>query len=178
MSRSIRLISMALVTSCSTSGRVPEVGDRVPARWTDDGSGRPVVIWVMKGEDYLGCATAAGDLRRLQRRYGDRIRMSLLYVGDNPDRVAGFIRRERIDAEIGTFSPREFRRAFGRTRLPAFFVADHSRVLARALSPDGRRPPAHAREVVERAVLMAISRNSANRGAALPEANQQQGRVQ
>jgi hypothetical protein len=117
---------------------------------------------VMHGEDYLGCVTAASDLRRLQQRHGEHVRLALLYVGNDPRLVAGVMRRERVAAEIHYLSRREFRKQFGELKLPAFFVAQHGKVSARADSPDGVAPPPSARELVERAVSTAIGRKQAN----------------
>lgn len=151
-------VLLAGAAGCSApNGAVPEVGDAAPVQWADDGSGRPLVAWIMRGEDYLGCQTAAGDLRRLQRRYGDRLRLSLVYVGENPEWVAGFVRRERIAAHIDYLSRAEFGKIYGRARLPAFFVTDRGKVTARALSPDGRIPPPNSRVIVENAVLAAMA---------------------
>src|SRR5215207_7066981 len=91
-----------LAAACASSdgGEALEVGDAAPPRWADDGSGRPVVAWMVRGEDYLGCLTSAGDLRRIQRRYGDRFQLTLLYVGEKPEWAAGIVRRERLSARI------------------------------------------------------------------------------
>lgn len=147
---------LAAAAACSPRADGLRVGDAPPREWSDDGTGRPVVAWVMKGDDYLGCATAAGDLRKLQRRYGDRVRVALLYVGDDPGLVAGVMRRERLSAELHALSASEFRKTYGEVKIPAFFVAHQGRVTARALSPNGAAPPPGARDQVDHAVRAAL----------------------
>jgi len=122
----------------------------------DDGSGRPVVAWIVRGEDYLGCQTSAGDLRGLQRRHGNAIRLSVLYVGESPEWVRAFVRRERIAAEIHALRRSEFRARFGRLRLPAFYVTDGARVVARVESPDGLGPAGDARARLEAAITRVL----------------------
>ncbi|HEU4558486.1 MAG TPA: hypothetical protein VFS20_11585 [Longimicrobium sp.] len=132
-------------------------GDAAPPALAEDASGRPVVTWIMRGEDYLGCQTAARDLRQIQQRYGDGVRLSLVYVGENPEWAAAFFRRERVAAPVRQLSRAEFRRTFGGLSLPAFYVTAGGRITARAASPDGVVPPPGAREIVERAVAAAMS---------------------
>jgi hypothetical protein len=159
LTRGIGIALLAAVVSCSSPAerRAPKPGDAAPSLLAEDASGRPMVTWVMRGEDYLGCQTAAGDLRRIQARHGDGVRLSVVYVGDNPRWVAGFFRRERISAEIRALNPSEFRRHFGDLRLPAFYVTAGGKIAAWAPSPDGVVPAPGAREVVENAVAGAMS---------------------
>jgi hypothetical protein len=158
------LVFIVLASACGIdSGNRLRVGDPAPALWSEDGSGRPVVAWVMTGEDYLGCASAAGDLRHLQMRFGNAVRLSVVYVGDHPQWVAGFIRRERVSARISQFSRSEFRKVFGRESLPSFYVVSGGTIVDRAASPNGVDPPPEASETIERAVEDAIG-SRVNRG--------------
>lgn len=159
----VRRIGIALLLvagGCSGTAeeRIPKPGDAAPPHLAEDASGRPVVTWIMRGEDYLGCQTAAGDLRRIQARHGDGVRLSVVYVGDNPGWVAGFFRRERVRTEVRSLNREEFHRTFGELRLPAFYVTAGGKITAWAPSPDGVVPAAGAREVVESAVGAAVGR--------------------
>jgi hypothetical protein len=160
LARAVGLALLAAAASCSTAaeGRAPMPGDTATPPLAVDASGGPAVTWIMRGEDYLGCQTAAGDLRRIQQRHGDGVRLSVVYVGDNPGWVAGFFRRERIRADIRGMDRPEFERTFGELQLPAFYVTAGGKVTAWAPSPDGVVPARGAREVVEGAVAAAMVR--------------------
>lgn len=153
----VALLLVAGGCSGTAEARIPKPGDAAPPHLAADAAGRPVVTWIMRGEDYLGCQTAAGDLRHIQARHGDGVRLRVVYVGDNPGWVAGVFRRERVRAEIRSLTREEFHRAFGELRLPAFYVTAGGKITAWAPSPDGVVPAPGAREVVENAVARATS---------------------
>jgi hypothetical protein len=111
-------------------------GSAAPSFWADDATGRPVLAWVFRGDDYLGCESAAREVRRVQFRYGTALRVSMVYVGDDPERLSRFARTERINAELTRLGEREYRRVFGDALLPGFFLVRDGHVAA-ALSPPG-----------------------------------------
>lgn len=56
----VALGAAAVLSGCTRTGADPplatlKVGDRAPAFWAADVSGRPVLGWVFEGNDYLGC---------------------------------------------------------------------------------------------------------------------------
>jgi hypothetical protein len=86
------------------------------------------VVWVSTAEDFLACETAANGLRRARsRRGGPEVRLVL--VGDDGGLAEGYLRSQRLESGLLRLSRGEFRRRFGRTEIPALYVAREGRVV-------------------------------------------------
>lgn len=110
--------------------------------WTQPGAtlrkGRPApqmgtssepyeVVWVSTPNDYLACETAANALRRVHAR-ATAPAIRLVLVGDDAGMAEGYLRGQRLDVDLTRMSRREFHQRYGRTPLPALYVAREGRV--------------------------------------------------
>jgi hypothetical protein len=98
-------------------------GDPTPGTWRGADRTAPVVAWVFRGEDCLSCFTPAYDLRRLQAEHGDRLRLWTVAVQDPGDLARPFLKRERIETVHRSLDMDAYRKAFGRTELPALYLS-------------------------------------------------------
>lgn len=99
-----------------------EVGAEAPALIPTVGPGHVVVTWAFPIEALQGCSSPASEFRRLQRRYGDRVHLVVVAVGDDPGIVDPFLRRERIRPLVRRVTEAEYARHFGPTALPAVHI--------------------------------------------------------
>lgn len=86
------------------------------------------IVWVFKAEDILRCETAAYALRRV-RAMESAPPLRLVLVGSGEGLIHDYLRGERLDADMIQLSAWEYRRRYGRTRLPALYIAHESRVV-------------------------------------------------
>lgn len=140
LTRAVRLIAVGACVGCSApEPRALVAGDSAPAAWIGGEPDRPVLAWVFTGDDILGCRSAAADLRRLQARAGQDFRLVLVYVGDRPQWVKGFARRERLRADVLGLGGREYGERFGAAPLPAYYFV-HRGIVADVLVPEENAP--------------------------------------
>lgn len=115
----------ASACAASSSDAVP-MGERFPLTRTPDA---PIeIVWVLRPDDYLTCQTAADGVRRLQRKYGAALPVSVVGVGPHPEWLRGFLRRQRVDARVTSFTEQEFRRRFQRRPAPWIYLLRDGRV--------------------------------------------------
>lgn len=141
------LIGVLLGTSLSTFGCAPAdgttsaasfaVGNRAPAFWSAASDTVPVVGWVFRGNDYLGCQSNARELRRLQGLFGSKFRLSAVYVGSRSSWVAPFLRRERLTGELILLDEAEYRRLFKSAPLPSIYLVKDGLIIEARYPADG-----------------------------------------
>lgn len=116
-------VACALASGCASPPATPGPGAPTPPMWADDGSGRPVVGWVVRGDDYLGCRSAIHAVRSMERAHPGRLRLSVVYLGHDRPLLDAFLRRERVTAEVTEVRARRYATLFGRAPIPAVYVA-------------------------------------------------------
>ena len=133
----------------------------------------PAILWVIRDADVLACRTPAREMRALQASYGDRLRIAVVAVGDRPRLVPGFIREERLAAELVPVSGSVFRREFGRVVLPAVVVVNGGRVVG---VWDGSRATSEAVRTGRRVRAAVVLRQLLDRGGAVAETSPSKGK--
>ena len=93
----------------------PDLIPRVP-------SGDVVVVWTFPTESLQNCTSPASEFRRLQRQYGARAHLVLIAVGDDPNILDPFLRRERLRPVVRRVTETEYARHFGATPVPAVHI--------------------------------------------------------
>lgn len=79
--------------------------------WSAEGQVR--VQWVLRAEDLIACQTAAPEMRRAWRDYGERLRITTYLVGRDTALARSFLRHERLaSVELVAISDQEFTRSF------------------------------------------------------------------
>jgi hypothetical protein len=103
-------------------------GDRAPAFWAAP-PGQVVLGWTFRGTDLLRCESEADELRRVQARWGGRIRVVAVAVGVDGTIAASFFRSERLRGDLRVLDEREYRRRFGDAPLPRLYLVREGRVV-------------------------------------------------
>lgn len=89
-----------------------------------------VIAWVFRTEDCLSCQGWSWAFRRIQQKYAEQVKLYALHVGDDVSAVDEFFRRERLAGSLVHLRPREYRRVFGSTALPALYLLKGETVVA------------------------------------------------
>lgn len=104
-----------------------EAGSDAPSFWVAEPE-QVVVGWTLTEGDLLRCETEADELRRLQRHLGPRMKLTVVAVGADSNRVASFFRTERLSADLVALDEKEFRRRFGPALLPSLYVVRNGKI--------------------------------------------------
>jgi len=138
-----RAILLLALAGCIPSAPHRELaaGDDAPAALST-GPGVQVV-WIVGDADLLACRNRARELRALKARHGSRMRLVLVVVGGGPELAKGFLRVERLDAELTEIGRGKFREEFGAAAFPALLIVEDGRIRAawRDLAKDDAPPP-------------------------------------
>jgi hypothetical protein len=133
------LATLALVLSASmlwqrTDRAVSEtalgIGSEVPELWSEPVGSVVLIGWAFRTEDCLSCVTPAAAFRQIGRKYGSRVKIAALAVGEEPEVVKSFLRRERLDVDLAHVNVATYRTLFGSSPLPAIYVAVDGVVVA------------------------------------------------
>ncbi|WP_420127211.1 hypothetical protein [Longimicrobium sp.] len=102
----IRAAAVALGVACAACGtpwsaaaEPLAVGDAAPAGWSADAGTADdalLVVWALRSADVVTCATAAREIRHVQRAYAGRVRAMALTSGRDSALVGSFFRAERL----------------------------------------------------------------------------------
>lgn len=72
-----------------------------------------VLRWTFRADDLLACHTAAADLRRAKREFGDGVRIEAIAIDVEPELMQSFLRLERLTGvAVRHMSEREYRTAY------------------------------------------------------------------
>jgi hypothetical protein len=85
------------------------------------------ILWLLRARDCLSCQLPTRELRHLQR--GSEVPLVVVIVGGGAQRVADFLRGERLTALLHGMTWREYRDTFGRLPLPALYVVRRDSVV-------------------------------------------------
>ncbi|HEY7771264.1 hypothetical protein [Longimicrobium sp.] len=119
---------LAMAACGRTAGDSLKPGDTFPAiAGVPAGEGLRVV-WVLRPEDYLKCATGADQVRRFQRRYGSGVPLTVLYVGEHPEWGRAFLIRHRVNGSMIVVDRRRFERTFRGRRGSGVHLLEGTRV--------------------------------------------------
>lgn len=121
---------MAAVAQESTV--VPTVGRAVPDVVPTSGDEDVLeIIWAFEVGDLMVCdGGPALALRHLQRKFGRQVRLTMVAVGEDPQLIQPFLKRERLNAQVIRLSAAEYSRDFGPAPLPSVYLAKQRFVLA------------------------------------------------
>jgi hypothetical protein len=90
------------------------------------------VVWAVHSADILSCATAAKDIRYVQRAYDGRVSAMALTSARDSAVIASFLRSERLGGlPRRHLTDREFRRETGGETTPTVYVVRNGKVVAR-----------------------------------------------
>lgn len=106
--------------SMRAAGSIGE-GDPTPRLGAPVAEAGLEIVWLIRAEDYLTCETAAFALRRAASRPEAPV-LRVVLVGDDGGLAEGFLRTERVDAQLVRISARELRQHFGGVPLPALYI--------------------------------------------------------
>jgi hypothetical protein len=76
----------------------------------DHGDEIVTLEWVFRAGDLMSCRTSARDLRHARLAYGDRVQIRAVAVGSDVEYVQSFLRGERLQAEVVTFSEGDYQK--------------------------------------------------------------------
>lgn len=111
------------------------VGDPAPAAWAAHAAETPgglLVVWALRGADVVTCATAAQEIRHVQRAYGRAVRAMAVTSGRDSALVGSFFRAERLATlPRRHLDEREFRAETGGETAPTVYVVRDGAVVAR-----------------------------------------------
>ena len=107
-------LSLLAVLGCARKSTALDRGERVPALALGATAAPVGVVWVLRPDDFLTCQTAADGVRQLQQRFGASLPIRVVHVGPHPAWVRGFLRRQRIEADVTPMTERVFRKQFHR----------------------------------------------------------------
>jgi glutathione S-transferase len=93
-----------------------------PSHLLADSAGATVLTWVFDADDCLACVTPAAALRRIVARQRATMRLRLLAVASDSAVVAGFLRQERLRAEVVRLSESRARAVLGPLTRPALLL--------------------------------------------------------
>jgi hypothetical protein len=134
---------VALALACAACGATPwgegraplAVGDAAPAAWSAAVEHRAeplLVVWALRGADVVTCATAAQEIRHVQRAYAGRVRAMAVTPGRDSALVASFLRTERLGRlPRRHLAERELRAETGGETAPTIYVVRAGTVVAR-----------------------------------------------
>lgn len=139
MRRRVWLVLVLASAVCGTPwgpGVEPlEVGDAAPAAWSAQAVGTPgelLVVWALRGADVITCATAAREIRHVQRAYGGAVRVMAVTSGRDSSLVGSFFRAERLAGlPRRHLEERQFRAETGGETVPTVYVVRNGAVVAR-----------------------------------------------
>lgn len=103
---------------------------------------RPALVWVVGVEQCLGCelGDAAWTVRLLQRRLAGRMETVVVAVGEGLDEerklVGDFLASQRISARVALRTTRRYRRHYGSTPLPVFYLVNRNAVVEAVIAAD------------------------------------------
>lgn len=89
----------------------------------------------------------------------------MVYVGDRPQWVAPFARRERLDAELLRLDAEEHQRLFGSAPLPTFYVIENGVIVDVRDTPNGGATRENRKAALETIIMDLIGEQAAFRGA-------------
>lgn len=126
-------------TACGTpwgEGVEPlAVGDAAPAAWAAQAAETPeplLVVWALRSADIVTCATAAQEIRHVQRAYGGAVRAMAVTSGRDSALVGSFFRAERLAGlPRRHVDERQFRAETGGETAPTVYVVRNGAVVAR-----------------------------------------------
>lgn len=111
------------------------VGDAAPAAWSAHAAETPgalLVVWALRGADVVTCATAAREIRHVQRAYGPAVRAMAVTSGRDSALVGSFFRAERLAGlPRRHLEERQFRAETGGETAPTVYVVRDGAVVAR-----------------------------------------------
>lgn len=111
------------------------VGDPAPPAWSAEAAERPqalLVVWALRSADVVACATAAREIRHVQRAYAGRVRAMAVTSGRDSALVGSFFRAERLGSlPRRHLDARAFRAETGGVQAPTVYVVRNGVVVAR-----------------------------------------------
>lgn len=136
---------LALALACAACGapwgeraQPLAVGDAAPTAWSAPADDALTVVWALRSADVVTCATAAGEIRHVQRAYGGRVRAMAVTSGRDSALVASFFRAERLERlPRQHLSERDFRAQTGGEAAPTVYVVRDGVVVARLRADRG-----------------------------------------
>lgn len=84
--------------------------------------GRVTIAWAFRVEDLLSCSNSAMTLRHVKARFGDRVELVAVAVGEDPGIVDSFMRRQRLAPQIVRMSKEEYEQAYTSDPLPSMHL--------------------------------------------------------
>ncbi len=138
------------IISCTPSPKTLELvpGDSLPAfvaALAPKAGGQAELLWVFKDSECLGCqlVETAREIRGVQRRFGDEIRLRLLVALTSGREdwargvVSGFLFQQRLQATVHFEPASRIAREMGPPVAPRLYLTVDGRVLHRAAQGAG-----------------------------------------
>lgn len=124
------IAAAVLAAACAAPEAAPlHPGSTVPAAWRTSAAAadEPTLFWVFRTADCLTCQNLDFEVRRVQRRLGERVRVVVVHVGAERDEAIprAYLRERRVRAELRTVPAALHRRILPDTAIPAVYLADH-----------------------------------------------------
>jgi hypothetical protein len=137
------------------------VGAPAPAPLAAHAGEEAVVGWVVRPEQLVTCETAALQLRRVHRRFGARLGITVVTPRSDSGFVRRFLRRERpAGVEVVGLADAEFSARFGAAVPPALWLSARGRIAGRFPADRATLLDGDGSMQMERAVAALLDRDA------------------
>jgi hypothetical protein len=89
----------------------------------------PVIGWTFYDVDFLSCRTPASTFRHLAKELGPHVRLIAYGINIDEQRARSFLRKERLDIELITTTPEQYRARYGRNPKTGIHVARRGKIV-------------------------------------------------
>ncbi len=156
--------ALLLLGGCTVPGpRVRELvpGSVAPPALAASTATAVRATWVFDGRDLFRCRNSAGELRRLQARFGQQVEIAAVVFDGERESVESFLRNERVRARVHYLKTRDGSDARG-ARRPALYLSRGSIIAAVYLGPPLDDAESIKARDVEGAVASLLGRSGAS----------------
>lgn len=125
----IAVFAVIELNAYARGGDVPPdqlmLGAPLPELYSTLGSGGTVVLWAFDADGCMSCGAPSQQIRTLLRARLPNVRIVMSPVDLQPNLLASFLRRERLEGEVIPLTKDDYSTMFGSTPLPGVLVYEN-----------------------------------------------------
>lgn len=138
------LCATALGIACASARR--EVTSSAPSGapfslFHDQQDGIVTIAWAFRVDDLFSCSNSALTLRHVKARFGERVNLVAVAVGDDPGLVDSYMRQQRLKPEVVRVDRGAYESLLGHAPLPSIHLITNGQIRHTAVDStwtDGR----------------------------------------